>query len=138
MGFVLPEKLGRFREDLDLKFELTNSFPGTSQLCTLERGDAKQLASIDLILTDPIMKARLADAQFSGSGGDRFTSTNESNSACSEFDGERSWHASQPSSKAQNSAALEVTNPWGRSNRGAESTLAALSTHQQARRLGQA
>ncbi len=78
--------------------------------------DALDLAAVDAILTDPIVQAAWADAEFDGDLADRFAGPHERNGSKTELGWIRSWHDVKPSREGPKFTAQRVTNPWGRSS----------------------
>lgn len=59
---VLTEQFRRALEDLHFRFQLTDPFPGLGQLGALRRCEPGAFATVNPVLTDPVVKAALADA----------------------------------------------------------------------------
>jgi hypothetical protein len=64
-------------ENVDFEFQLPYSLVGPSQLCTLFRRDALDLAPIDLVLANSTMESTDADTEFVCRSGDWFARSNK-------------------------------------------------------------
>ncbi len=110
---LLHQELRRLRQDLHLQLELADATSGLAKLRALPRRHAGLFAPVDQILPDPVVQTRLADAQFGSRTGDRLARAHERNGPCPELGRKRTWHDSQPSSKAR------TPHPAGYLSRGA-------------------